>query len=300
MPELEEQSGDPGVVVGARPAGLGVLPGQERRELARVDARVVVGYAVGVRGAGRRGAQGVADRGELPVGQLQQPGRQGEPAVEVARVLVRHRALVADVVLELRPRVLQHRADLHLRRVPAHQLVGRMALACGIEADQQVPAGVAEPSLLRGLLAHVAVVVDDHLVAQQVGHGRHVAVHVGDHADADRVGDLAERVGVEGYAVAGPPRLLRERRHGLRPAGDAQVVDAGVVEDAGHQREELLAGSDPCRVLGGVLAHGVGRDGGSLGRSRAGGQCRREGRGDDVAGLEVAVRRDVVGRAWRR
>ena len=187
------------------------------------------------------------------------------------RVLVRHRALVADVVLELRPRVLQHRADLHLRRVPAHQLVGGMPLARGVEADQQVPAGVAEPALLRGLLAHVAVVVHDHLVAQQLGHGRDVAVHVGDHPDADRVGDLAQRVGVEGYAVAGAARLLRERRDRLGPAGDAEVVDAGVVEDRWSPARGTARRLRSQRgVLGGVLAHGVGRDGvDGLGRSRA-------------------------------
>ena len=67
--------------------------------------------------------------------------------------------------------------------------------ARGVEADQQVPAGVAEPALARGLPAHVAVVVDDDLVVEQVGHGLDVAVHVGDHPDADLVGDLAQRVG---------------------------------------------------------------------------------------------------------
>ena len=68
-------------------------------------------------------------------------------------------ALVADVVLELGPRVLQHRADLHLG-APA-----RASYADGlpglVQGDQQVPAGVAEPALAGGLLAHVAVVEDD-------------------------------------------------------------------------------------------------------------------------------------------
>ena len=69
-----------------------------------------------------------------------------------------------------------------------------------------------------------------------------------------------QRVGVERHAVAGAPGLLGERRDRLGAAGDAEVVDAGVVEDAGDQREELLAGGDAGGVVQGVLAHRVGRD----------------------------------------
>jgi len=65
--------------------------------------------------------------------------------------------------------VLQDRADLDLRGVPAHQLVRRVPLPGRVEPDQQVPAGVAEAALLRGLGAHVAVIEDNDLVAQQVG-----------------------------------------------------------------------------------------------------------------------------------
>ena len=67
-----------------------------------------------------------------------------------------------------------------------------------------MPAGVAEPALARGLLAEVAVVEDGQLAAEHVGDGGHVAAHVGDHAEADLVGDVGERVGVDG-----PPPSVR-------------------------------------------------------------------------------------------
>ncbi len=58
--ELEQQPRDPGVVVGARPAGVGVLAGQEGGELLGADPRVV---AVGLgRWSGMPGLQPVADR----------------------------------------------------------------------------------------------------------------------------------------------------------------------------------------------------------------------------------------------
>ena len=124
-------------------------------------------------------AQPVADRGELLVGELEQPGGEREPAVEVAGVLLGNGALVADVVLELRPRVLQHGAHLDLRERAAVLRVG----------DLEVPAGVAEPALARGLLAEVAVVEHGQLAAEHVGDRGDVAAHVGDHPDADLVGD---------------------------------------------------------------------------------------------------------------
>ena len=100
-------------MVGARPPGVGVPAGEEGRQLRGADPRVVVGLPALVDAA--VAAQPLADHGELPVGELEQAGGQREPAVEVGGVLLGDRALVADVVLELRPRVLQHRAHLHLR-----------------------------------------------------------------------------------------------------------------------------------------------------------------------------------------
>src|SRR3546814_18395945 len=46
----------------------------------------------------------VADLGELLVRKFDQPRGQGEAAIQVLHVLVRHGALVAHVVLELGPR----------------------------------------------------------------------------------------------------------------------------------------------------------------------------------------------------
>ena len=55
-------------------------------ERARVDARVVIGYAVGLRRAGCGGVQPVADGGELPVGQLEQrtPRVQARHSVSIS------------------------------------------------------------------------------------------------------------------------------------------------------------------------------------------------------------------------
>ena len=91
-------------------------------------------------------------------------------------------------------------------------------------------AGIAEAPGPGHLLAEVAVVEDGELVVEHLRDRRHVAVDVGDDADADLVGDLLERVGVEHLVVGGTVGLLRERRHALGAAGDAEVVDAGVVE----------------------------------------------------------------------
>ena len=108
-------------------------------------------------------------------------------------------------MLELRPRVLQHGADLHLgahaARWPSNS---GCAARTGSRRDLQVPAGVAEPTFAGGLSAHVAVLEHGELVGEQVGHGGDVAEHVGDHADADLVGDLGQRVGVDGDV---PPRV---------------------------------------------------------------------------------------------
>ncbi len=256
-------------MVGARPARVGVLAGQVRRQLARVKARVVAGpgRAGGVR------TQRLADGGELAVGELEEARRQRESSVEVGCVLGRHRALVADVVLELRPRVLEHGPDLHRRP------------AAVVEADQQVAAGVAEPALARGLLAQVTVVVHDDLVAEQLGDSGDIAVHVGDDPDADLVGDVAQRVGIERLTVEGAGSLLGEARHALGAPADAQVVDAGLVEDRGDQRDRPLTGLDQRRLPGGVLLDRAARRVVVL---------RRERRRDDVAGPEVAVRRDAA------
>ena len=126
-------------------------------------------------------------------------------------MLVGDVALVADVVLELRPGVLEHGADLHLRDPAAQTRVAGLALAGRVERDQQVPAGVAEAALARGLVAHVAVVVTTTWSPSRSATARDVAVDVGDHADADLVGDLAQRVGVDRHPVDRPAGLVGER-----------------------------------------------------------------------------------------
>ena len=148
------------------------------------------------------GLEPVADRAELPVGELEQPGGEGEPPVEVGHLLRRHRALVADVVLELGPGVLEHRAQLDR----GAERAGRMPSARRSPSrHQQVPAGVAEPTRRGGLLAEVAVVENGELLGEQVGDGVHVALDVGDDPDADLVGDRVQRVG------AGSPPVERRR-----------------------------------------------------------------------------------------
>ena len=66
-----------------------------------------------------------------------------------------------------------------------------------------------------------------------------------------------ERVGVEQLVVDSPRRLGGERSHALGPAGDAEVVDAGVVKHGGDQLDEVLGRRDESRLQCGVGAHGL-------------------------------------------
>ena len=116
-------------------------------------------------------------------------------------------------------------------------------------------------------------------------------------ADADLVGDLAQRVGVERLTVGpGAHRLLGEAGHALGAAGDAEVVDAGLVEDAGDQVDGAAADLDQRRPPVGVLLDRA------AGRAvRVVGLVAGQRGGDDVAGRQVAVDRRplrlVVGEA---
>ncbi len=235
----------------------------------------------------------VTDRGELTVGELEQPGGEGEAAVEVRGLLGRDGALVADVVLELGPGVLQHRPDLHLDRLPEQDRLQRTVHPARVELEQQVPAGVAEAPLAGRLPPEVAVVEHLGLVGEEVGDRLHVAVHVGDHAQADLVGDVAQRVGVGEHPGLPASRLRGERGDRLGPAGDGEVVDAGVVEHGGEQPDALLGA--PLQL---VVHACVGPDGGTgvarpagLATPRRGGDVRRQGGRDDVAGVQVPVDR---------
>ena len=90
-----------------------------------------------------------------------------------------------------------------------------------VQSDHQVPTGVAEPALARGLLAPVAVVVHEHLLGQNVGDGVDVVAYVGDHPDAELVGDLGQRVGVEPARRVVRALSRRRRRSDLvRPVTD--------------------------------------------------------------------------------
>ena len=113
-------------------------------------------------------------RGELAIGEFEQPGRQREPSIQIGRVLGGNRTLVADVVLELGPRVLQHGADLDRRR-----------LLFALDADQQVPAGITPPAFARGLQTHVAVVEQPHLVGEQSRDRVDVLAQIGDDPQPD-------------------------------------------------------------------------------------------------------------------
>lgn len=149
--ELEQDVGDPAVVLGTRPAGLRVLPGEVRRQLARVEPRIVSDRLVDF---GCHAPESLSDLGELVVSQFEQPGGEGETAVELADVLGRHGSFVADVVLELGPRMLQHRAHLDLGRVPAQ--VGEVGMALpGPDPGRSSGAGWRSRSDLVQVLAQV-------------------------------------------------------------------------------------------------------------------------------------------------
>ena len=143
--------------------------------------------------------------------------------------------------------------------------------------------GVAEPALAGGQLAEVPVVADHELVGEQVGDDLDVAGDEGDDADAEQVADVAQRVGVERAAVDRAARLLRERGDALGPARDAQVVDAGLVEDPDDQVDRAAPGLLEPAVVGGV--------GPDRGRRDVGDQRRR----DDVARGQVAVAGGALG-----
>ena len=147
------------------------------------------GFLVGSVLVGHGDPQPLPDRGELAVGEFEQPRRQREPAVEIGHVRGGNRTLVTDIVLELRPCVLQHRAHLDGRR-----------LLFALHADQQMPAGIAPPAFARGLQPHVPIVEQTHLVGQQRRDRVDVLAQVGDDPQADLVGDLHQRVAEESAA----------------------------------------------------------------------------------------------------
>ncbi len=268
---------------------LGARPARVREAVAEIGGQHGCADAgiVGLLGplCGRRRLQALADRGELAVGQFQQARREREAAIQIGGVLLGDRPLVADVVLELRPRVLQDRAHLN-----------RRGLLLALDADQQVPARVAPAALAGGLLTHVAVVEQLHLVGQQVGDGRDVVAQERDHAQADLVGDLRERIGEEPLAVDAAVRLLGERRHALGSRRHAEVVDARVVEQRRHQLEVVVGGGEqaraPLREQRDGVAHRTWR-----GFRWRGHQIGRKRRRDGGARLRVAVGRHVVGPA---
>ena len=158
-------------------------------------------------------------------------------------------------MLELGPGVLQHRAHLHLHHAPDQ--VRQLGRPVRVHADQQVPAGVTEPALLRGPPTHVPVVDHPHLRGQQLGDRLHITLHVGDHPHADLVGDVPRRVRVGGHAVDRAGRLLRERGDGLRPPRHRQVVDPGVVEHPGDECERLRPGDQGLGPAVGVRLDGL-------------------------------------------
>ena len=171
-------------------------------------------------------------------------------------MLLGHGALVADVVLELGPGVLQHGAHLYRGAAPSQRLVGGRHGAARVDGDEQVSAGVPEPALASGLLTHVAVVEHRELLTQHIGDSRHVAVDVGDDPQTDLVGDAGKRVRVERLSAHQPLRLAREGGHRLGAPADTEVVDARVVEQVGDQLNEQLGG---CLELG--QPSGIGVDG---------------------------------------
>jgi hypothetical protein len=120
-----------------------------------------------------------------------------------------------------------------------------------------VPARIAPPPCASRLEPEVAVVEDRELLREQVGDGRHVGLDVGDHAHADHIGDVLDRVGVHRNPVDQPLGLALERLDGLGATGDAEVVDAGVVEQRLDHLDVASGRLDELGVTLAVLADGV-------------------------------------------
>ena len=156
-----------------------------------------------------------------------------------------NRSLVTDVVLELRPCVLQHSADLD-----------RSRLLFALDADQKVSAGVPPSAFTRRFQAHVAVVEQPHLIGEQRRDSVDVLAKIGDDPQPDLVGDLGQRVGEESAAVGGACGLGRERLDALGTRSDAEVVDARVVQKRRHQLAVVRGGGDQGGSAGLVVRDG--------------------------------------------
>ena len=104
---------------------------------------------------------GTADRSRSRIAENSRSASSSRPAARVKRrsrsgaSLLGDGALVADVVLELRPRVLQD----------CPHLDGR-GLLLALDGDEQVPARITPAALARRLQTHVAVVEQPHLVGR--------------------------------------------------------------------------------------------------------------------------------------
>ena len=176
---------------------------------------------------------GVLEPRELLVRDLEQRIEAEQPAAEVTREVV---GLVADAVIDGRPRVLHDRAHLDLRAQPGEPRVRR-------DADDVVIGPVPE-AVGRIVLAAPGRVrpVDVELGLDEPADGAHVVRVVDDHAEPDEVGHLLERIGVLALARD----LLDEALDRLGPGLDLRERDRLAVD----RRAEPVAEHDAERVVG--------------------------------------------------
>ena len=106
----------------------------------------------------------------------------------------RLRARVAETMLDLRPRVLQERADLYLTAVARRILVLTQPYSCFIEGHDVVDRGIAESIGIQGLsLIDGVRLINDEGGGDRLPDFVHIAREIGDYTQAQNIGDLPER-----------------------------------------------------------------------------------------------------------
>ena len=138
-------------------------------------------------------------------------------------------------MLELRPRVLQHGADLDLEDL-SHVVFQSLGMLRDLHLE--VVGAVAEAAGNAGFLGFVHAAQDLEFVRQQALHRRDFGGVQHSDARADDVADIVPRVRVERLAVVVELARLRfQRRPCFHPHVDAVELHAGVT----HQLVQCVA-----------------------------------------------------------
>ena len=212
---------------------------------------------------------------ELLVGELEQPGQAAQPAARLLRHDVRR--LVAEVMLDLRPGVLEDRAHLYLEARGSRESSDRRP--AGADAADVVHRPVAEGARVV-LAAPVDGVLEGHRepTLEDLGDAVHGVLEVSDHPEAEQIRDVPELL----VAAVGPRQLRSEAlpgleaqghgvdlelRLGLQPAGEVRAQrraerpqgghrvvvlpqNGGVVLDEGHDVRHPCSLLDPAQGPG--------------------------------------------------